>query len=181
MGMLDDPFAPAAEAVGELMTDDFAVLTGRAAHVAPSLTIAAFGIAPVFARLHGFDLQEQPLLSQLPGSPGQIVPARSTATLRRAMVGSEVLVVFIGGDLTQPVITGVLQTPAVAAAAAEPGVAVQVDGERHLISAEREIVLRCGDASITLTRAGKVIIKGNYILSRSTGYNKIKGAAIDLN
>jgi hypothetical protein len=63
----------------------------------------------------------------------------------------------------------------------EPGVAISVDGERHLIEAEREIVLRCGDASITLTRAGKVIIKGNYILSRSSGYNKIKGAAIDIN
>jgi hypothetical protein len=60
-------------------------------------------------------------------------------------------------------------------------VAVQADGDRYEISAEREIVLRCGDSSITLTRAGKVIIKGNYILSRSTGYNKIKGAAIDIN
>ena len=50
-----------------------------------------------------------------------------------------------------------------------------------MIEADREVVLRCGDASITLTRAGKVIIKGSYILSRSSGYNKIKGAAIDLN
>ena len=56
-----------------------------------------------------------------------------------------------------------------------------VDGDRHVIEADREVVLRCGDASITLTRAGKVIIKGSYILSRSTGYHKIKGAAIDLN
>ena len=60
-------------------------------------------------------------------------------------------------------------------------VSVQVDGDRQVIEAEREIVLRCGDASITLTRAGKVIIQGNYILSRSTGHNKIKGAAIDIN
>ena len=65
--------------------------------------------------------------------------------------------------------------------AADPGVVVQADGQRHVITAEREIVLRCGDASITLTRAGRVIIKGRYILSRSTGYNKIKGAAIDIN
>jgi hypothetical protein len=50
-----------------------------------------------------------------------------------------------------------------------------------VIEAEREIILKCGEASITLTRAGKVIIRGNYILSRSTGYNKIKGAAIDIN
>jgi hypothetical protein len=50
-----------------------------------------------------------------------------------------------------------------------------------VLTAEREMVLRCGEASITLTRAGKVIIKGAYIVSRSTGYNKIKGAAVDIN
>ena len=49
------------------------------------------------------------------------------------------------------------------------------------MDAEREIVLRCGDSSITLTRAGKVIIKGKYILNRSSGYNKIKGAAVEIN
>jgi len=60
-------------------------------------------------------------------------------------------------------------------------VSAQVDDQRVELTAEREIVLRCGDASITLTRAGKVIIKGAYILSRSSGYNKIKGAAVDIN
>ena len=50
-----------------------------------------------------------------------------------------------------------------------------------MLRAEREIVLECGDASITLTRAGKVLIRGHYILSRASGYNRIKGAAIDIN
>jgi uncharacterized protein (DUF2345 family) len=58
---------------------------------------------------------------------------------------------------------------------------VQADDERVVVTAEREIVLRCGDASITLTRAGKVLIKGTYVLSRARGYNKIKGAAVDIN
>ena len=99
------------------------------------------------------------------------------------MVGREVLVVFEDGDLERPIIVGVIEPHALQEPPAErePGVRVEVDGERHVIEAEREIVLRCGDASITLTRAGKVIIRGNYILSRSTGYNKIKGAAIDIN
>jgi uncharacterized protein (DUF2345 family) len=60
-------------------------------------------------------------------------------------------------------------------------VSVQADDDRVVLSAEREIVMRCGDASITLTRAGKVLIKGAYILSRSSGYNKIKGAVVDIN
>ena len=180
MEMLEDPFfSLAADSLaGEVLADDFALLSARGVHASHT---AASGLAPVLARLHGFDLLDQPLLSSLPGSPGQVVPARSTVALRRAMVGSEVLVFFIDGDVQQPVISGVLQTPAVTAAAIAPGGTVQVDEERYVISAEREIVLRCGDASITLTRAGKVIIKGNYILSRSAGYNKIKGAAIDIN
>jgi uncharacterized protein (DUF2345 family) len=56
-----------------------------------------------------------------------------------------------------------------------------VDDQRIVLSAEREITLQCGEASITLTRAGKVLIKGTYVLSRSSGYNKIKGAAVDIN
>jgi hypothetical protein len=95
-----------------------------------------------------------------------------------------VVLLFDGGDARSPIIMGVIQPQArqeQPSATAAPGFNVQADGERHVIEAEREIVLRCGDASITLTRSGKVIIKGNYILSRSSGYNKIKGAAIDIN
>ena len=68
-----------------------------------------------------------------------------------------------------------------AAPVPEPLVTAQVDDQRVVLTAEREIVLRCGEASITLTRAGKVLIKGTYVLSRSSGYNKIKGAAVDIN
>ena len=50
-----------------------------------------------------------------------------------------------------------------------------------LLTAGREIVLRCGEASITLTRAGKVLIRGTYILTRSSGANRIKGAAVEIN
>ena len=44
-------------------------------------------------------------------------------------------------------------------------------------------ILACFDVEpdITLTRSGKIIIKGSYIVSHSTGCNKIKGAAVDIN
>ena len=98
-------------------------------------------------------------------------------------MGRDVLVVFVDGDPRAPVIIGVLEPRPLLAgdAPSKLPASVTVDGDRHVIEADREVVLRCGDASITLTRAGKVIIKGSYILSRSSGYNKIKGAAIDLN
>jgi hypothetical protein len=64
----------------------------------------------------------------------------------------------------------------------KPGqVEVDADGERMIVSAKEELVLRCGKASITLTKAGKVLIKGSYLLSRSSGVNRIKGGSVQLN
>lgn len=171
------PFIPLAETA----TDDFDTLERRDMSTSLHMTPAALHAAPAVARLHGFDLLEQPLIHALAAHPGEVLACRSTVVLRRAMIGRDVVVVFEGGDTRKPIIVGAIEP-----APLEPALAilptVQVDGtERRLIEAEREIVLRCGDASITLTRAGKVIIKGAYILSRSTGYNKIKGAAVDIN
>ena len=53
--------------------------------------------------------------------------------------------------------------------------------DRLELVARREIVLRCGNASITLTRAGKIILRGTYVLSRSSGVNKIKGGSVQIN
>ena len=144
----------------------------------------ASGLAgPSVGRLHGFDLMGRPIVSRLPALAGQLVPARSAVGLRRAMVGLDVVVLFEGGDVNLPIILGVLEPRPlpIGELVAEAPLDVEVDGERRVIEAEREIVLRCGEASITLTRAGKVIIRGSYIMSRSSGYNKIKGAAVDIN
>lgn len=143
---------------------------------------------PVYAgaasgRLHGFDLDDRPLVSGLAQLPGEVVAARATVALWQQMIGEEVVVLFDEGDARRPIIIGVLQSRPIPTDTAVPTrqMSIQADDDRFVVTAEREIVLRCGDASITLTRAGKVIIKGNYIVSRSTGYNRIKGAAIDLN
>ena len=50
-----------------------------------------------------------------------------------------------------------------------------------VLKAQQEIVLECGKASITLTRAGKVLIRGAYLLSRSSGVNRIKGGSVQIN
>jgi Domain of unknown function (DUF6484) len=173
----DDPFLPLADMT--LADDVFGALQRR--DVSPAAPPAM--ASPSVARLHGFDLLEQPQIHQLAARPGHVLAARTTVTLRRAMVGQAVLVVFEDGDLARPIIIGVIEPHPLHEPPTQHGVPVnvQADGERHTIQAEREIVLRCGDASITLTRAGKVIIQGTHILSRSSGYNRIKGAAIDIN
>lgn len=176
---LGHAFEPMDTAAG----DDFAKLARRPAAVAglaplPPVQSASPGV--VVATFHGFDLLDQPIVVGVPNLPGLQVLARTTVALRREMIGASVVLTFENGDPGLPIILGVLQQTAAMPPSA-PAVSAQVDDERVVISAEREIVLQCGDASITLTRAGKVLIKGNYILSRSTGYNKIKGAAIDIN
>ena len=60
-------------------------------------------------------------------------------------------------------------------------VSVDVDGERMIVSAREQLVLRCGKASITLTRSGKILIDGCYVSSRSTGMNRLKGGSVQLN
>jgi hypothetical protein len=173
-----DPFVPLGHET--LADDEFRRLQRRAAAAAQPVPPH---IAPAVGRLRGFDLLDQPLVGDLAALPGEVVPGRSTVALQRAQVGREVLVLFDGGDPRAPIVIGVLEPRPLQddALLPPPRSAVLVDGERHLIEAEREIVLRCGEASITLTRAGKVLIKGSYVLSRSTGYNKIKGAAVDIN
>ena len=61
------------------------------------------------------------------------------------------------------------------------GVAVDADGQRLIVNAKEQLVLRCGKASITLTQSGKVLIDGTYVLNRSSGVNRIKGGSVQLN
>lgn len=178
MGTMGDPFEllPAAELDDVARESQYRLARKDAAGMAPAA--AATGV------FQGFDLDDRPTISGIAQLRGEVVTARTTIQLRSEMIGSSVVVLFEQGDLRLPIIVGVLQQSHHASttpAASGPAVSIQADEERFVISAEREIVLRCGDSSITLTRAGKVIIKGNYILSRSTGYNKIKGAAVDIN
>ncbi len=134
--------------------------------------------------LLGFDDRGEALVA---GRPGDRLPARSLVPLGLAELGREVVLAFEGGDPGKPIIMGLVQPPrprrtdpSKAPDDARP-VEVRVDGERLLLTADKEIVLRCGEASITLTRAGKVLIKGAYVLSRSTGMNRIQGGVVHIN
>jgi hypothetical protein len=49
------------------------------------------------------------------------------------------------------------------------------------VTAQDEIVLECGSASVTLRRNGRVIIRGTYIETKSDGTNRIKGGQVQIN
>jgi len=71
---------------------------------------------------------------------------------------------------------------AAAARDAAPGqLEVKMDGETLRLTADREIELRCGNASLVLRQSGRVILKGNYLVTSSRGPLKIKGATVEIN
>ncbi|MGH9425696.1 MAG: DUF6484 domain-containing protein, partial [Terriglobia bacterium] len=123
-------------------------------------------------------------LVDFPRNPGgTAVVARSTVPLGVEDLGREIVLVFDSGDLSLPLILGLVRPPEVVEAppAASQTMDVRVDGERVTIEAEKEVVIKCGEASITLTRAGKILIRGTYVLSRSSGANRLKGASVEIN
>ena len=102
--------------------------------------------------------------------------AWSAVDLDAGDAGVPVVIAYDEGVGRRPLIIGRLRERAPA-----PQPAIKIDGERLVLHAEREIELRCGDASIVLTRAGKVLIRGSYVLSRAKGVNRIKGASVGIN
>lgn len=128
------------------------------------------------------------VMVQYPGIPsGKPLAAISTENLCQKKSGQEVALGFVNGDPALPIILGLIQKPvgqdhsAVEETTEGHSVNVKIDGERLTLSAEREIVLQCGKSSITLTRAGKVILKGAYLSTHSTGVNRIKGGSVQIN
>lgn len=128
------------------------------------------------------------------------VAAKTTVMLDTETVGREVALLFEGGDLTKPIVMGLIQKMAskeepLADSNHQSSVILdpqqqlfgdgttdlRIDGERVELTAKQEIVLKCGKSSITMTRAGKVIIRGAYISTKSSGANRIKGGSVQIN
>jgi hypothetical protein len=104
--------------------------------------------------------------------------------LDKSQIGCEVVLLFAGPCATEPIVVGCILPPVVPTqtpTGEAPSLDVELNGKRLELTAEDEIVLRCGNASITLTRAGKVLIRGAYLLSRSSGVNRIKGGSVQIN
>ena len=131
------------------------------------------------------------------GNTRGALPARTTVELDEvaAASGQEVVLLFDEGDPSRPLIMGLVQlsseTPVLdlvleasegeRAGDEAPSREVQVDGRRVVLEGEDEVVLRCGRASITLRRNGKIVIRGTYLVSRAEGTNRIRGGSVQIN
>lgn len=135
-----------------------------------------------------------PLAARTVVSMDQLALDQAIAVRRMAVL------LFENGDLRLPIVVGLVsaepgasllgallapaQAPAPAPApAAElaPLVEARVDGKRVVVEGQEEIVLKCGEASITLKRDGKLILRGAYVESHAKGVNRIKGGSVKIN
>jgi hypothetical protein len=100
----------------------------------------------------------------------------------RAAIECQQGVVIVLDAAGQAFVIGLLEPVPVEAPAPSPQIVeADVDGKRIRVVGQDEIVLECGEASITLRRNGRVIIRGTYVETDSAGTNRIKGAAVRIN
>lgn len=137
------------------------------------------------------------LLVAFAGAPGAQVVARvATADPELAapaqLAGRKVVLVFEAGDPSLPLILGLVREPLTGEPAPTPahqaapvigtsGQPLRVNGQSVLLEGQQEIVLRCGQGSITLRADGSIVVKGTRLVSRASEVNKIRGASVQIN
>lgn len=133
-------------------------------------------------------------------NPAGPQPALSVITLTEpeardlAERKASVVLNFVDGRPEQPIIMGIVQgRPLVPLQAAKSksksGVApatdvtlsAMVDGEHVTLVGKESVELRCGKASITLSKDGKVTIRAKSISSRATGSHRLRGGSVEIN
>lgn len=143
----------------------------------------------VVGRVVGFKSPSEAFVDFPDNPAGEALAARSTLILGENEVGREVVLLFEQGDPERPIIMGLIQNSSKDQTVSSQGSGnhtpklwyIERDSEKVALTAEREITLRCGEASITLTRAGKVLIRGTYVLSCSSGVNRVRGGSVQIN
>ncbi|RWE57129.1 DUF6484 domain-containing protein [Mesorhizobium sp.] len=123
----------------------------------------------------GFD-DEAPLVVFSGNESETAVRARSLAEMSSDMIGSEVALLFEGGDVGRPLIVGRIVEPS-----RMPQAQVIRDGKEVRIVGEERVELRCGKATIILEKDGHITIRGTYVTSHASAANRIRGGSVNLN
>ena len=156
------------------------------------MPLSGCGDGMKIGKVMGIDTNGQ-ILIDFPGNVLGHLTARLTSSANEKLqqgspIGRDVLLAFEHSDPCRPIIIDTLYSlldeiteQSGAVLEIQKPEVVTVDRKRLVFDAQEEIVLRCGEASITLTSAGKVLIKGSYLISRSSGANRIKGGSVQIN
>ncbi len=130
----------------------------------------------VIGILLGFDTGVP--LVVFPGNPRDTaLPARSLTDLTSLVIGTEVALLFEGGDATRPLIVGRIVEPERRSSTPT----VVRDGDRVRITGQERIELRCGKATIIMEKDGHITIRGTYVTSHASAANRIRGGSVNLN
>jgi Domain of unknown function (DUF6484) len=144
-----------------------------------------------------------------PSTPGALLveydgsgplTARSTIAMDQSAIARAIatrqpaLLLFENGDARLQIVVGLVQpSPGAAlfgallaaeapdASADKRPIEARIDGEQVVLEGRESVTLKCGDATITLRRDGKVILKGAYIETRAKGVNRIRGGSVKIN
>jgi hypothetical protein len=142
----------------------------------------------VIGRIVAYSDADGARIAYAPRSETVVFTPRTTTAISPDDVGREVALLFEGGDSTRPIIMGFMQQRSgrdigVEAKQGTGLVSIELtdDGKRLNLTAQEEVTLRCGDASITLTKAGKILLKGKFLSSHSSGVNRVRGGSVQLN
>lgn len=165
-------------------------------------------IAPgeiILGTITSIDVLGQPMVDYPLNPEKGALKAITTLALTSQQVSRQVALLFNQGDLSQPIVIGLVHSPLQAMLdnfqqdqetsfgnttsqdtqvelAANLGTDdVSVDGNKITFEAQDEMVFKCGKSSITLTKSGKVLIRGKYLLNRSSGVNRIMGGSVQVN
>jgi hypothetical protein len=110
------------------------------------------------------------------------VAARSVVDLHATHIGKQVVLMFEEADPVRPIVIGALRADQSVPFETRAGqVEVDADGECLIVSAKEKLVLQCGNASITLTKDGKVVLRGTHLTTHASGVNRIKGGSVQIN
>jgi len=119
------------------------------------------------------------LLVTYPGQVGSdAIPCRSAVDVNRDSNGRQAVLMFEHGDGRRPILVGCLKDAR--SRRCRPSMSRRM--ARRLPSRRRSgSSCDAEKASITLTKAGKVILQGEYISQRSMGVVRIKGGCVEIN
>jgi len=113
--------------------------------------------------------------------PVGALPARGT------LVPGQPVILLVAGagpsSVGHPVavVLGLLQPLATEGSPVQSDQPIRIAGRRLELEAFDELVMRCGEASITLRRNGRAVVRGDYVETRARGVNRIKGGSVSVN
>ena len=157
-------------------------------HARPAIISIGSGLEPISGARTGWIVgsgQNGEPRVDFEGNRAGPLAARTIVPIPPEAAGArrEVVLIFESGDPREPIVIGLVRRPARGEIEARlPGHPVaEIDGRRVALEAMDELVLRCGEASITLRRNGRVVIRGAQIESRAAGANKVRGGSVQIN